>query len=76
MLEGLKRWWNGRTEVESFDHLNDDPAVQIFPLVYVRHHWTARVARCVVGFVRTHWQFVIGTIIGLISIWVGFLSLK
>lgn len=76
MPEFLKRWWNGTTEIEHFDNLNDDPSVQVFPLAYVRHHWTAKAARGVVRFLRVHWAFFIGTLLALISIWVGVLSLK
>lgn len=76
-MEFLKRWWGGTTEIQHFDDLNDhDSGVFVYPAVTVRHHWTAKAARAVVGFCRVHWAFVIGTLLTLIGIWIGVLSLK
>ena len=75
MKDFFRRWWVGTTEIQYFDN-DPDSYVQIFPLVRTRHHWTARLARAVVRFLLNHWQFAIGTVIGLIGIWVSWLSLK
>ena len=77
MVSRIEKWWNGTTEFETFDHLNDDDSgVYVYPLARVRFHWTARVARSMVRFLRLHWAFFIGTVLALISIWIGVLSLK
>ncbi len=60
----IKRWWNG-TYVPFKNKANDRAyligGTQEF-------HWTARVARAVVGFLLREWKWVIGTLLAVVGL--------
>lgn len=39
-------------------------------------HWTAKCARVLVEFYLANWQWLIGTLIGALSLWVAVLALR
>lgn len=72
MFERMKSWYNGELVIEP-----DEPnSPFVFPLMYQRYHWTAKLARIVASFYLRHWQWVWGTVIGVASLWVAVLSMK
>lgn len=70
--QAVKRWWEG-TFV-----LYDNPpnSAAFFVGGNYRRHWTARVARAVVGFLRAEWKWVVGVIIAMTGLALGYLRLS
>jgi hypothetical protein len=75
MRKLLKQWYHGKTEMVEFDN-DPDSTVFICPTFVTSYHWTARWARSVVKFCSLHWQFLVSTIIALLSLAAGILALK
>ena len=64
MRERLRSWWNGKYVV----HENEPGSSLVFIGGVTHWHWTARVARAVVGFLGREWKWVIGTLIALVGL--------
>lgn len=56
LLSSIKRWYEGETKVDEFEN---DPNISssIGSLIYTEYHWTARIARSIVGFYFQHWKW-------------------
>lgn len=68
----VRDWYEGKM----IPHDNP-PNSAVFVLGwYYERHWTAKVARVLVTFYLAHWQWLIGTTIGVLSLWVAVLALK
>lgn len=66
MIQIFKRWYEGKTEIQYFDELNDDnTGTYVWPLVYIEYRWTAQAARQLPNFFRRKWEFIIGTLISV-----------
>ena len=63
----VRQWWHGS--------LQDHSSREIL-ILGTRYHWTAKVARAVVFYVRDHHQFVVGSLFAIASLAVGYLALK
>jgi len=57
-----------------FDN-DPDSSVVILPGFYTEYHWTARIARALVGFYKRNWQFLWTTVIALVAAYIGYLAL-
>ena len=68
----VKRWYQGKFT----PHENDPDAPVIFLGWTYERHWTAKTVRVLVEFYLAHWQWLIGTVIGVLSLWVAVLALK
>jgi hypothetical protein len=75
MIEKVRRWYSGNSVVETFEN---DPSSTIFiaPMVYTDYHWTAKLARALVGFYLRHWQWVWSTVLTLAGLWLAVLALR
>lgn len=51
-------------------------SVVIMPIIYTEYHWSAKIARAIVGFYLHHWQWVWSTAIGVIGLYVAIIALK
>lgn len=63
MIAFLKRWYHGKTDIQHFDELNQEPGIFVFPMVYVEYHWSAQLARKLHNFYLHNWEFIWGNII-------------
>lgn len=75
MLRAIKRWYDGRTVIQEFENDPQSSAV-IFPMVYTEYHWSAKIARAVVGFYSRNWQWLWGAGIAIASLYVAVIALK
>ncbi|WP_124706218.1 hypothetical protein [Sulfuriferula multivorans] len=71
----IKRWYDGESKLHVFEN---DPAslIAIMPLPYTKYHWSAKIARAIVGFYLRHWQWVWSTIIAILGLYIAVLALK
>lgn len=65
------RWYEGE-----FVPTENQPKGTSLRILYYKRHWTANVAHVMVKFYLTNWQWLIGTLIGVVSVWVAVLALK
>jgi hypothetical protein len=64
MRDEIENWYEG----EFVPYKNDpNDATFIIGGTYKRH-WTAKVARILVGFWLNHWQWTIGTALGIVGL--------
>ena len=75
MFSRIKRWYDGESKMHVFDNDPDSSCV-ILPYVYTQYHWSAKIARAIVGFYFRHWQWVWSTIIAVLGLYVAVLALK
>lgn len=75
MFSRIKRWYNGESKMQEFDNAPDSSIV-IMPYFYTEYHWSAKIARAIVGFYLRHWQWVWSTIIAVLGLYVAVLALK
>lgn len=75
MFRRIKRWYEGETKLHEFEN-DPNSSVLIMPLVYVEHHWSAKIARAVVGFYLRHWQWLWSTMIAVVGLYFAALALK
>jgi hypothetical protein len=68
----IGRWYEGKL-VPVEREPNSRSAVR---LLHYERHWTARVARVLVKFYLKNWQWLIGTIIAVVSLGIAVLALK
>ncbi|SAK88842.1 hypothetical protein AWB80_06195 [Caballeronia pedi] len=55
---------------------NDPTSRFIFlPGFTIEYHWTARLARALVGFYQRNWQFLWATSIAVITAYIGYLAI-
>lgn len=67
----LERWYEGKLVP-----IEDKPKGTALRILRYERHWTAEVARLSVTFYLNNWQWVIGTAIGIVSLWVAVLALR
>ena len=75
MFSRIKRWYDGEPKMHEFENHPNSSAF-FMPMPYTEYHWSAKVARAIVGFYFRHWQWVVTTIIAVVAIYVSVLSLK
>lgn len=68
----VKRWYQGKF----VPHENEPNSPVVFLGWNYERHWTAKTARVLVEFYLAHWQWLIGTVIAVLSLWVAVLALK
>ncbi len=75
MFSRIKQWYGGESKVKEFDN---DPSslLVILPQVYTEYHWSAKIARAVIGFYRSHWSWLWSTILAVLGVYFAFLALK
>ena len=63
--ERIQRWYHGEQRITEPDN---DPrsAFVIMPSDYVEYHWSARIARALVGFYLKHWQWIWTTFVAVL----------
>ena len=73
MFSRIKRWYGGEIKLHEFEN---DPrsSVVIMPMIYTEFHWSAKIARAIVGFYMRHWVW--STIIAVLGLYVAVLALK
>ncbi|SFZ81330.1 hypothetical protein SAMN02983003_0440 [Devosia enhydra] len=72
LFQRISDWYEGK--MIPHDNL---PASEVFFFGwYYERHWTANVARVLFTFYLAHWQWLIGTIIGVAGLWVAILALR
>ena len=59
VLEAIKGWWNGTTEVDSESY---------GVWIRTRFHWTARLSRAFFSFCRDHWQWLAMFLLGFVTL--------
>lgn len=70
MLSHLKRWYSG--EVREREYENDPHSRLVFmPSSYTEYHWTAKVARAVVSYYLSHWQWLWAMAVGLVGLYLS-----
>ena len=70
MIDFLKNWYNGKTEIQHFDELNQESSgIYLLPSISTEYHWTARATRMLVNFVIRHFQFILTTVIALAALY-------
>jgi hypothetical protein len=67
----LGRWYEGKLVPTE-----NQPKSTTLRILHYERHWTAEVARVLVKFYLNNWQWVIGTVIGVVSLWVAVLALR
>jgi len=67
MLSRIKRWYSGESKSHEFEN-DPDSSLVIIPMPYTEYHWSAKIARAIVGFYLRHWQWVITTVIAIIGL--------
>jgi hypothetical protein len=75
VLSRIKRWYDGESKWHEFEN-NTDRSLVIMPMPYTEYHWSAKIARAIVGFYLRHWQWVWSTIIALLGLYIAVLALK
>jgi hypothetical protein len=75
MFSRIKRWYEGETKLLEFEN-DPNSSVFIMPSFYTKYHWSAMIARIVIGFYLRHWQWVWSTIIAVLGLYVAVLTLK
>jgi hypothetical protein len=75
MLKRIRRWYEGEGKIREFDN-SPDSSIFVMPLMYTEWHWSAKIARVLVAFYLRNWQWLWGTSIALLSLYVAFLALK
>lgn len=72
MIKAIKRWYDGEAKMtEGYS----GTGIVIMPAPYTEYHWTARIARTIVQFYLSHWQWIWGTAIALLGIYVAYLNI-
>ena len=67
VLEWFSRLWGDDERQVNFNEMIHMPAN--------RPHWSARPVRTIVSFYIRHWQWVWGTAIAVVGLWVAILSM-
>jgi hypothetical protein len=75
VLSIIKRWYNGTGVIHDGDN-DPDSTVFIMPSYSTEYHWSAKMARAMVDFYIRNWQWVWGTVIGAVGLYLTALSLK
>lgn len=60
----IRQWWDGKL-------VENDPHSPLIFLNHVEHHWAARAARAACAYARAHHQWLIGTALAVIGLWVA-----
>ena len=68
----VKRWWQG----EDVPPDNDPRSMFVIMTGSRRYHWSAKVARAVVFYVRDHHRYVIATILTAVGVLIAIFKLK
>lgn len=70
----ISRWYNGRRIVPTplVQHFGD---VTFIDSPHTEYHWTAKAARAIVGYCRKHPQFVVGTALTIVGLYLAWLAL-
>lgn len=55
MFAHVKRWHDGESEIIEFEN-DTDSSIVIMPMLYAEYHWSAKIARAIVGFYLRRWQ--------------------
>lgn len=71
----IKRWYEGETKMDEFKN-DPNSSVFVMPLIYTEYHWTARIARSIVGFYFQHWKWLWPTAGTVLAACAAFLALK
>ncbi|KRG70440.1 hypothetical protein [Pseudoxanthomonas dokdonensis] len=71
MFRAIERWYKGEIK-ETGGY--QAPGILLLPKRHVEYHWTARVARTLVAFYLKHWQWIWGSAIALLGIYVAYLA--
>ena len=71
MFKAIKRWYQGEAKMTEGDA---GERYVILPAPYTEYHWTARCARTLVEFYLKHWQWLWGTAVALLAVYVGYLG--
>lgn len=64
--QAVRRWWDG--EYKAWDI----PGVVG---IHLERHWTARACRYVVDYVGRHYLELIGILLGVVGLWLAWLTL-
>jgi len=67
----VRGWYEGKM----VPHENA-PNSEVFLGWSHEHHWTAKCARVLIRFYLANWQWLFGTLIGALSLWVAVLALR
>jgi hypothetical protein len=72
MIRAIKRWYEGEAKMTKG---YNGPGIVMIPAPYTEYHWTARAARSLVSFYLRHWQWIGGSAIALLGIYVAYLAI-
>jgi hypothetical protein len=75
MFERVRRWYEGDGKTEVYEN-DPESSIVFMPHFYTEYHWTARIARRLVGFYRRNWQFVWTTGIALGGLYLAWRAIK
>lgn len=75
MFEIIKRWYEGECKLVEYDN-DPDSSVFVMPSFHTEYHWTAKIARVLVGFYQRNWQWIWSSVFAIAAIYVGILALK
>jgi hypothetical protein len=69
MRHWIKSWWEG--EFQPFEN-DDNSRFLLIGGVYNRH-WTSRIARSIVAFLKVEWKWLFGAAMAIAGLWLTFL---
>lgn len=71
----IKNWYEGEGKFQTFEN-DPDSNIFIAPIIYTDFHWTAKIARILVKFYLRNWQWLWGTVIAIVALYVAIKGLK
>ena len=60
-------WWHGEFKVR-----NDPNVISL----QTERHWTSEIAHTIANFYLTHWQWVWGTVLAVVGVWIAWMGLR
>ena len=61
ILRKIKLWYQGK-------HIDNDPDSEVLLIGFYDRHWTAVIARSVLGFVKREYKWLIGTLLLILGL--------
>lgn len=59
LIKIVKNWYSGTLKIHEFEN-NPDSMLVFLPSQRTEYHWSAKIARTVVGFLLKEWKWLAG----------------
>ena len=76
MIKYLHKWYNGKDVRVNPNESEEWGGIGLIHETYKEYHWSAKAARSLVTFYLMNWQWIFGTAITAVTVYISILSLK